>query len=108
VVESNGDVYPCDFFVDASWRLGNVLVDSWSEIARRPRRASFAAKKSALHAECVTCEYQRICHGGCPRQRHAARANFDDLDWFCAAYKQAFAHTVPALTREVSTLKPPA
>jgi uncharacterized protein len=25
VVEYNGDIYPCDFFVDASHRLGNIL-----------------------------------------------------------------------------------
>src|SRR5689334_10066828 len=43
VVEYNGDVYPCDFFVEKEWKLGNVTLDSWPEIARRQRRYSFAA-----------------------------------------------------------------
>ena len=38
VVEYNGDVYPCDFFVESGWKLGNVNLDSWGEIARRTRR----------------------------------------------------------------------
>jgi uncharacterized protein len=28
VVEYNGDVYPCDFFVESGWQLGNVNRDS--------------------------------------------------------------------------------
>ena len=46
VVEYNGDVFTCDFFVESDWKLGNIALDSWSEIARRARRSSFAAKKT--------------------------------------------------------------
>jgi uncharacterized protein len=104
VVEYNGDVYPCDFFVEGEWTLGNVVTDSWSEIARRQRRQTFAAKKQVPHAECLACEYRSICHGGCPKLRHAARQRFEDLDWFCGAYKQIFARAVPALRDEIHTL----
>ena len=38
VVEYNGDVFPCDFFVEKDWKLENILIDSWAEIARRQRR----------------------------------------------------------------------
>jgi len=61
VVEYNGDVYPCDFFVEKDWKLGNVMLDSWNEIARRQRRYSFAAKKTLAHPECQACEYQPVC-----------------------------------------------
>ena len=33
VVEHNGDVYPCDFFVREEWKLGNVNDTSFDEIA---------------------------------------------------------------------------
>ena len=46
VVEYNGDVYPCDFFVESAWKLGNIGADSWPEIARRQRRQSFAGKEA--------------------------------------------------------------
>ena len=99
-----GDVYPCDFFVDNSWKLGNVLQDSWEEIARRQRRFDFASKKSVPHAECAVCEYRNICHGGCPKLRHGPQGRFEDLDWFCGAYKRAFAKAVPPLQRDLRKL----
>jgi len=101
VVEYNGDVYPCDFFVEGGWKLGNVEMDSWPEIARRQRRYNFAAKKAVPHAECAVCEYQQICHGGCPKLRHGQHRRFEDLDWFCGSYKQIFAKAVPKLEPEV-------
>jgi uncharacterized protein len=104
VVEYNGDVYPCDFFVEGSWKLGNMTLDSWSEIARRTRRYSFAAKKTLAHPECQVCEYQSICHGGCPKFRHGPHGQFEELDYFCAAYKKVFARTVGPLRAEVEKL----
>src|SRR2546423_1271157 len=63
VVEYNGDIYPCDFFVEGAWKLGNIALDPWSEISRRQRRYSFASKKAVPHAECQICEWQSLCHG---------------------------------------------
>jgi uncharacterized protein len=104
VVEYNGDVYPCDFFVESGWKLGNVVLDSWSEIARRTRRYSFASKKTLAHPECQICEYQNICHGGCPKFRHGPHGQFEELDYFCQAYKMIFARTVEPLRAEVRKL----
>lgn len=104
VVEYNGDVYPCDFFVESGWKLGNILVDSWPEIARRQRRYQFAAKKTIPHPECEVCQYQSICHGGCPKFRHGPHRRFEDLDYFCAAYKMIYARAVGPLKREVEKI----
>jgi len=104
VVEYNGDVYPCDFFVESSWKLGNITVDSWGEIARRTKRYSFAAKKTLAHPECQVCEYQSVCHGGCPKSRHGPNGRFDDLDYFCGAYKMIFGRAVGPLRQEVKRL----
>lgn len=104
VVEYNGDVYPCDFFVEGGWKIGNMMLDSWSEIARKQRRRSFALKKTIAHAECQVCEYQSICHGGCPKFRHGPKGQFEDLDYFCSAYKMIFAKSVEPLKREVARL----
>jgi uncharacterized protein len=101
VVEYNGDVYPCDFFVESSWKLGNIVLDSWPEIARRSRRYNFASKKTLAHRECQVCEYQAICHGGCPKLRHARHGRFEDLDYFCEAYKMIYARSVGPLQAEL-------
>ena len=98
---SDLDVYPCDFFVNRTWKMGNILEDTWDQIARRGRRLEFAKKKSVPHAECAACEYQEICHGGCPELRHGQRGQFEDLDWFCGSYKMLFAKAVRPLERDV-------
>ncbi len=104
VVEYNGDVYPCDFFVEGGWKLGNVTLDSWPEIARRTRRYSFARQKTLAHPECQVCEYQSICHGGCPKFRHGPHRRFEDLDYFCHAYKMIYGRSVEPLRAEVKKL----
>ncbi len=104
VVEYNGDVYPCDFFVESGWKLGNILIDSWSEIARRKRRYEFAGKKAIPHPECLKCEYQSICLQGCPKFRHGPHRRFEDLDYFCEAYKMIYARCTAPLRREVEML----
>ncbi len=104
VVEYNGDVYPCDFFVEKDWKLGNITLDSWPEISRRQRRYSFAAKKTLPRSECQLCEYLSLCHGGCPKLRHAPQRRFEDLDYFCPAYKMVFAKSLEPLRKEVQKL----
>ncbi len=104
VVEYNGDVYPCDFFVEKDWKIGNIMVDSWPEIARRQRRFNFASKKALPRPECDLCEYQSLCHGGCPKMRHAPNGRFEDLDYFCTAYKMIFAKCLDPLRKDVVKL----
>ena len=49
VVERNGDVYPCDFFVSEKARLGNIMKSDWRELRESPSAMSFAAKKCVRH-----------------------------------------------------------
>jgi uncharacterized protein len=104
VVEYNGDIYPCDFFVEGDWKIGNINLDSWAEIARRTRRYSFAKKKTLAHPECQVCEYAPICHGGCPKFRHGPHKQFEDLDYFCSAYKMIFGKSVEPLRKDLKKL----
>lgn len=104
VVEYNGDIYPCDFFVESGWRLGNVERDSWPEVARRARRMEFSSKKSVPHPACVGCRWKDLCHGGCPKFRYGRHGDFGELDYFCGAYQQMFAHAVEPLRHDVQQL----
>ena len=49
VVERNGDIYPCDFFVSPGTRIGNIMENSWRELRENPTAQSFAARKCARH-----------------------------------------------------------
>ena len=97
VVEHNGDVYPCDFFVDADWKIGNLTESRIAELARSPVRARFAARKLLSRDECAACNVRFLCNQGCPKLRHARFGRFDDLDVYCASYRGFFDHALPRL-----------
>ena len=90
--------------METDWKLGNVNLDSFPELARRQKRYRFAGKKTIAHPECQVCEYQSICHGGCPKTRHGPHKQFGDLDYFCGAYKMMFGKAVGPLRKEVEKL----
>jgi len=104
VVEYNGDVYPCDFYVEPRWLIGNLHRDSWNQIAATDQRLRFARGKQLPHAECMVCQYQKLCHRGCPAFREKQRGNPSDLDYFCATYKRVFDHCLPKLRLEVAKI----
>ena len=85
VVEHNGDVYPCDFFVDHRWLLGNIHEDSFEELANSERFKEFVDQRK-LRADCVNCPWLRYCNGGCQKHIQAGR------NYFCESYKMFFEH----------------
>ena len=49
VVERNGDIYPCDFFVSPVTRIGNIMESGWRKLRESPAAQSFAARKCDRH-----------------------------------------------------------
>ena len=70
VVEHNGDVYPCDFFVEPSLKLGNIQkAKGWDEFLASPLYRAFGARKSKTHPHCADCPYLDLCYGDCLKHR---------------------------------------
>ena len=87
VVEHDGSVYPCDFFVRPELRLGNVATHSWEEMTSSPAYRAFAARKSAdLPQKCRDCRHFEFCRGDCPRSRQV----------LCEGWLRFFDHALPA------------
>ena len=96
VVEYNGDIYPCDFFVEKRLRLGNVLDDSWTVLQQSPVYRDFGLQKQVKAAVCADCEHSWICQGDC--LKHRLCANGGDprhLSHLCEGWRQFYAHTLP-------------
>ena len=92
VVEYNGDVYPCDFYIHPEWKLGNVLETPLAEILKNPKRLAFVLQKhQPLPEDCRRCEWLAVCKSGCPRNRLSTE-NGPTPDYFCESYKQFFGH----------------
>lgn len=90
VVEHNGDVYPCDFFVDPKWLLGNLTEQPLEEIVRSEKFIEFRNQKKGLAKKCDRCIWLRHCHGGCPKHWGNVGLN---RNYFCSSYKMLFEHS---------------
>lgn len=68
VVEADGGVYPCDFYVLDQYRMGCLLETGFRELESSPALAEFLkpAEKGTLCAECPCLSF---CGGGCKRYR---------------------------------------
>jgi uncharacterized protein len=104
VVEHNGDVYSCDFFVEPAWKLGNLLTGSLSGMLRSRRQSEFGKMKADLHASCRECEWLSRCRGGCTRDR-LQDARGIQPSRLCGAYRMFFAHADAVLKRLVAEWK---
>ena len=69
VVEHSGDVFPCDFFVEPKWRLGNILETPIEQLAACAQKKAFARKKQNLSNKCLVCRHLAVCRGGCMKDR---------------------------------------
>lgn len=84
VVEHNGDVYSCDFYVESQWRLGNVLQHRLHDLLNSDLQTEFGSRKKQRPEKCDVCPWLRHCFGGCPRERQSTS--------LCRAYEIFFAH----------------
>lgn len=107
VVEHNGDIYPCDFFVRPETKLGNVTENDWEELWDHPFHTFFGGRKRQWNAECDACPYLRYCQGDCPKNRagHNPSADPRTLSFLCPAWKRIYAHILPKLEKLGDRLK---
>ena len=93
VVESNGDVYPCDFYCLDEYLLGNLHDQSFRQLAESAHAKDFLDHSACRKAPCESCRYVRMCNGGCRRQ------NICYLNDEMCAYQKVLDHVFPVLSR---------
>ncbi len=89
-VEYNGDIYPCDFFVQDDLFIGNLRDMSLEEAFESEKLRRFASAKSEPRPECQECVWLPLCNQGCPR---FVGVEGRGHHYHCRAYKQFFTHS---------------
>lgn len=92
VVESDGSVYPCDFYCMDSWKLGTVE-DGFVQMKASKKVEIFENESKDIHVKCAKCPYFSLCRGGCRRWRESASDGRLGLHQLCKAYQIFFEHT---------------
>ena len=109
IIEPNGEVYPCDFYISDDYTVGNVGMDGLDTILQNATYQRFLHQKAILPRACQTCEWLAICHGGCPRNRAEQRWTETetgvDVDYFCGSYQQVYRYGHERMANLAQTLK---
>ena len=99
VVESNGDIYPCDFYCREEYRLGNIRDDRPFEISEKQK--DFIRQSEIIHGHCKSCKYYHLCRGGCRRDR----INGFTENRYCRAYYDFFEYAAERLEKVAEHIK---
>jgi uncharacterized protein len=94
VVEHDGNVYPCDFFVRKDLVLGNVLTGTWDDFLSSSIYHQFGKQKAIWNDECNACPYLYLCHGGCQKNRVGGPQSSKTLSVLCQGWKRFYTHAL--------------
>ena len=109
VVEADGGVYPCDFYVLDKWYMGNIRDMEILDLGEAQAGREFVECSRHVSPECRECKWQNLCRGGCRRTREPFEDNHPILNYFCPTYKAFFEYAYErmcALARKFSAPQP--
>ncbi|MBN2559060.1 MAG: anaerobic sulfatase maturase [Clostridia bacterium] len=86
VVEADGSVYPCDFYVNQSNIIGNILYDGIEDIIKSEGVGTFLKKGLEINEKCKTCDWYFLCRDGCRRYRDPD----SNLNYYCESFRNFF------------------
>lgn len=67
VVESDGSVYPCDFYALDEYRVGDIRTDGLEDMATCEAMHSFLREPRRACSQCADCPFEGMCHRNCKR-----------------------------------------
>lgn len=99
VVEGDGGVYPCDFYVLDEWRMGTVGEQSFESMCEGTAAREFLEESAKLPEDCRTCRFYVLCRNGCRRERSAGK------NIYCESYRMFFSDREKELEQAAHLIK---
>lgn len=94
VVEGDGSVFPCDFYVLDEWKMGNVNNDEFEDMIKTDTAKRFIDVSIPRDEKCTSCKYFPLCRGGCRRDREPMKDGKMSLNRLCESYMMFFEHSL--------------
>ena len=91
LIESNGDVYPCDFYALDSWRIGSILDQPFNRLAKSDLWIRFHEESLPVPAKCTLCKWYPLCRNGCKRERDPETG----ISRWCSCLSEFFEYSHP-------------
>jgi len=105
IIEANGGVYPCDFYVLDQWYLGNIRAQSFTQLFDSPTAQQFIQSSTYVDPACRECPWFPLCRGGCRRWREPFVDGKPRLNYLCPAYKDFFSYTIERFKEIVAKIQ---
>lgn len=88
VAESNGNIYPCDFYCTDKYLLGNIKESDFAIMEKSDVARGFIKESLGISDKCKACNVYGMCRGGgCKRTKLS--------EDYCFAYKRFFNACLP-------------
>lgn len=97
VVEADGGVYPCDFYVSDQWLLGNINDSDIEDLIVTERVKTFINDSKHIDSKCKNCKWYNLCNGGCRRLREPFQNKKPGLNRYCLSYEEFFNYSYDKL-----------
>ena len=101
VIESDGSVYPCDFYALDVWKLGSISDDSLRRMLTGEREQAFLAESLHVPAACRACRWYSLCRNGCKRERVPETG----LNRWCGVHAAFFEYAYPRMREMAKALQ---
>ena len=103
VVEADGSIYPCDFYVTDKWKMGSFFdYERVDDVYNSKVMKDFLLEGSIEKEECKSCSWKRLCNGGCRRDSdYQTRLG---SNYYCSSFKEFFNHAYSRIN-EIANLE---
>lgn len=90
-IDYNGDVYPCDEFLEEKYLLGNLVDQDTRILFTSKRFTDYYSGRKAVESLCKDCKWYNTCKGGCMREWNGKKSlEKPNEEEFCLARKILF------------------
>lgn len=103
VVEGDGGLYPCDFFVLDEWYLGNIHDLGVDDAVTCAQSRRFLERGQMRPQACAGCPHVAVCRGGCPRDWTGLAHQVEN--YYCPALRQFFDYAMPRLRQAAAAIR---
>lgn len=102
VIEADGSVFPCDFYMLDEWLLGNFNTDSIKDFEKKREELQFIERSTHMDSSCQNCKWVYLCRGGCQRDRIPLDNGTFGKNRHCQPFKEFFEYAYPRLVEIIN------
>ena len=100
IIEADGSVYPCDFYVLDDYRMGYIQEQTLRQLFEQDIAKTFVCQRPEMPKEMSELPVSKMCRGGCKRMKDAIYVDGD----YCG-YQQLLQEFVPQINRILGLLQ---